>query len=986
MAGIGDSAPRQYVTDELIRRTIGLNGRRHETQYANDPKITNCAQWHNTKRPWIRLVSNAVPYENANLSSEYKDCQDMFNEDPTDNTRFRHVLWGGIGQFDPEEKQVSLANTFQEKYVNPFNTDTLHFTPKEQRGIADGTAYRPMPGITGANITYKGDMGALKKATIDFKCYTMGDLERLEKLYMYPGIRLLCEWGWSINTADEAAERTSVPITPMELDAEKLKYPSQIYNHIQKSRYESGGCYDGMFGTITNFNWSINSDLSFDCSVNISDFGDSIFTINVNTPFKAGSKDLKSKDGLTLTSALEDIHKGFAKGSIGKNNKITEESIKLDQIGTFKAKIYKLKTGTTSKAVGDKGKTDRKKQLYIRFGDIVDRLCNRLYALTSDPTRSEVDNDAPATAIAMFSIGGSNVDQDAGLSNGAIETVLDPTDVNKVKQIIKQPVSIISNHKGLLSCDPDICLLPNQIGEDPYTVVKEAKSAYASSKYVPTGLKGEGCDFNVPKAAADLIYTDGDYGREGEYGAGFLANIFINFDILLSHAETASSIQDFLQNITTDINNACGNIWAFQWQMLDEYCGFVTCLDRNFTWSGKVQALELAVDSASSIVKSLSMKSNISSQMVNALYIAANGPFTGTSVKVGEMQSKNIIPLDVDFSIDGVSGIQFGTTFSIDYLPKRYRDQTYLFAKQVQHSITPQSWDTTITAGFRYAPLEGTLQKIKLRDVPKFLGSPTDQMRLQITQDNDIQDDGAEEEKVYGNEKIYPKGIFYSAESKDLTMGGDKENSIEGMDVSTSQGKQEAKVDQEEALSIGLSRTYTIGSNDKDVSENLALLKDIINKVAEEGGAAEPIEKVGENKSTTRKVVTPKKQVKTDFTKVMGSSTYDGPTTDVPPPRFKGKLFAPPGFNPPPPSQTFVGPSDIRLKTNIEKVGNTEYGIPLYEFNYKNMLNLDYSGRYRGVMAQDLLETDMAKAVITNDNGYYSIDYNQLDINLEKVL
>jgi hypothetical protein len=50
------------------------------------------------------------------------------------------------------------------------------------------------------------------------------------------------------------------------------------------------------------------------------------------------------------------------------------------------------------------------------------------------------------------------------------------------------------------------------------------------------------------------------------------------------------------------------------------------------------------------------------------------------------------------------------------------------------------------------------------------------------------------------------------------------------------------------------------------------------------------------------------------------------------------------------------------------------------------MLNLDYSGRYRGVMAQDLLETDMAKAVITNDNGYYSIDYNQLDINLEKVL
>ena len=125
-------------------------------------------------------------------------------------------------------------------------------------------------------------------------------------------------------------------------------------------------------------------------------------------------------------------------------------------------------------------------------------------------------------------------------------------------------------------------------------------------------------------------------------------------------------------------------------------------------------------------------------------------------------------------------------------------------------------------------------------------------------------------------------------------MGGDKENSIEGMDVSTSQDKQEAKVDQEEALSKGLSRTYTIGSNDKDVSENLAILKDIVNKVAEEGGAAEPTESVGENEAPKKKVVTPKKRTKTDFTKVMGSSTYDGETDVTPPTRQKLKI----PFNP----------------------------------------------------------------------------------------
>ena len=79
------------------------------------------------------------------------------------------------------------------------------------------------------------------------------------------------------------------------------------------------------------------------------------------------------------------------------------------------------------------------------------------------------------------------------------------------------------------------------------------------------------------------------------------------------------------------------------------------------------------------------------------------------------------------------------------------------------------------------------------------------------------------------------------------------------------------------------------------------------------------------------------------------------------------------------------GMSDIRLKTNITKVGETEYGIPLYEFNYKDMLGLDYTSKYRGIMAQDLLKTNMSKAVLLNNNGYYSVDYDQLSINLEKL-
>src|SRR5690349_5064189 len=43
--------------------------------------------------------------------------------------------------------------------------------------------------------------------------------------------------------------------------------------------------------------------------------------------------------------------------------------------------------------------------------------------------------------------------------------------------------------------------------------------------------------------------------------------------------------------------------------------------------------------------------------------------------------------------------------------------------------------------------------------------------------------------------------------------------------------------------------------------------------------------------------------------------------------------------------------SDVRLKTDIEQVGTTVYGLPLYHFRYKTG-----SDRFAGVMAQDVLE------------------------------
>ena len=273
----------------------------------------------------------------------------------------------------------------------------------------------------------------------------------------------------------------------------------------------------------------------------------------------------------------------------------------------------RLNTGDTSKA-SEENKKHRKKQLWVRFGDIVDGLCNKLYCLTSEHTRAEANGNSVAPPIAMLSISGKKF--------GEKPVVVDNPEKKDedVETVTQRPISVISNHPNLLSCDPSVCLLPNQVGiTNEYDTKSEIKSGRAG--YIPQGLIGDDISFNVTDAEATEIGAL-DYNREGEFGAGYLANIFVNIDLLVDKAETASSLADFLDGVTTDINYACANVWAFQWRMADEQPGYLTCVDRNFSWSGKVEALEFGVDNLTSLVKSLSMKSSISSQMTNALYIA----------------------------------------------------------------------------------------------------------------------------------------------------------------------------------------------------------------------------------------------------------------------------------------------------------------------------------------------------------------------------
>ena len=72
-------------------------------------------------------------------------------------------------------------------------------------------------------------------------------------------------------------------------------------------------------------------------------------------------------------------------------------------------------------------------------------------------------------------------------------------------------------------------------------------------------------------------------------------------------------------------------------------------------------------------------------------------------------------------------------------------------------------------------------------------------------------------------------------------------------------------------------------------------------------------------------------------------------------------------------------PSDIRLKENIVKVGQSLSGLNIYEWNF-----IGKSSRNRGVIAQELIGTEFENALCIKE-GFYHVNYSTLDVKYEVI-
>ena len=158
-----------------------------------------------------------------------------------------------------------------------------------QRGL------QPVPGITDISIDCL-NRGSIRKATVNIKAYNKFQFGLIELLYLRLGYMVMLEWGWDkyINNITDGSDA----ITPPTIDIQKMGSTiienqwfdgntysqSDMLNLVSANEERFKGNYGGFFGKVSNFQWKLNSDNTYDITVNLITLGSVIESLNIKIP------------------------------------------------------------------------------------------------------------------------------------------------------------------------------------------------------------------------------------------------------------------------------------------------------------------------------------------------------------------------------------------------------------------------------------------------------------------------------------------------------------------------------------------------------------------------------------------------------------------------------------------------------------------------------------------------------------------------------
>ena len=262
--------------------------------------------------------------------------------------------------------------------------------------------------------------------------------------------------------------------------------------------------------------------------------------------------------------------------------------------------------------------------------------------------------------------------------------------------------------------------------------------------------RGQNFGFQDPDALIDRA-VQGNAGSSLQGSSlerGIIRNMVFPLEMYQKHFEGISSLRQGLRNFWADVTNQYGGYWGFQIGESKEEPNTVGVFDSYYApeslniikpsdKNNPNETFEFSILSQNSIIKDFDIRENdrfyssiesiqddedaYREQVENETQNIVEG--VGCYTKRGNFskyfknvmlylinystakgsgsnltQSQIQIPVSLTLTLDGIGGLQVGNIFTIDYLPKLYRDNVYFMITKVNHKVTTAGWDTDLEA------------------------------------------------------------------------------------------------------------------------------------------------------------------------------------------------------------------------------------------------------------------------------------------------
>lgn len=618
-----------YVADQInFRQKLQGSG---TDRFNNTTKRSNkVLNYLNTRNAWVKLASG-------------------IGIDPEAREKIKEILIsdGYVGTGSPTEANPStftdadidrfLGKNLAQNFIlfNTFQSLNEDGTYKTRSGVIKNKSLfnsfnslyggmgfkdqglQPIPGIIDVSVECV-NRGSIKKATVTLKAFNKFQFSIIETLYLRLGYIMMLEYGWDkyVNNIDESTNPPTIDIQntgttiidDIWFAQEKGKTPRDVISIIDIYRSRYRGNYDGFLGKVTNFEWKLNPDLSYDITINLITLGSVITSLAANPPgttSKISLRSLRERLFIENESFVETYtnagNVGLVRGAnellastAGEEGEVGED-VELPNLGADAITKYLVET------VVNFSELEKNDKDYISFINFIPskRLQEEYVKSNKAPSgRTTYDKDNKEKFQENFIQNVENLQGRFYLRLGKFLTdffkniskfVVDPeSSVPSPELIFEESEKIICNYEpNFIPIDPSVCLFtPTFTDEVASLLYPQGARDFATTKEI---LSGEETIRRVTEDLGDFVDNTQvaaffpkdqiedfvnknftlDNNSENDAGGtiivGQLMNLYINVEFLIEQLESnqnvdgSISVFTFLQNICNGINRSmCG--------------------------------------------------------------------------------------------------------------------------------------------------------------------------------------------------------------------------------------------------------------------------------------------------------------------------------------------------------------------------------------------------------------------------------------------